>query len=212
MPSSSFILTVCLAAAAFAMEDMSGGLCLDSETLVPICVAGSNMEAKLQASESICFSETTGTGTAAGRARKGKKCPTFEEIEAEMEEEFGSEACMLMSWGWIDEQGNENNATIDADIMSLVPEISSQISEEAIEACVNEYFESMFKGKKGRKMKKCFNKMDEQEQSALEDSAMGIANFRCFQKVFNNACSNYVQEMYVQPLLDSFSSGFTSTG
>ena len=58
-------------------------------------------------------------GSAAGRRRnkksrkqKARQCPTVQEIEAHMEEEFAEEACMLMSWGWIDEEGNENNETI----------------------------------------------------------------------------------------------------
>ena len=42
-------------------EGGGGGLCLDSKTLTPICVAGSNMEAKLKESMA-CFADMTGEG------------------------------------------------------------------------------------------------------------------------------------------------------
>merc|ERR1712241_701848 len=227
-PTMKIFIALCVASVVSAMDvDTSGGIYIDAETLVPICVAGSNMEAKLWDSMTLCHGddEFTSEGSAAGRRRrpnkksrkqKARQCPTFQEIEAHMEEEFAEEACMLMSWGWIDEEGKENNETIAEDIASLYPEISSQISEDLVEECVSETMETMMEGRKGKQMAKCFEKMDEQDQEMIEEMAMGITTFRCFMKVFNEACSNYVTEAYVNPLLESFlgatGSEFTASG
>ena len=112
------------------------------------------------------------------RRRKKKKCPTFEEVTTKMEADFAAEACMLVSWGWIDEAGNENNATMMEDIMSLDPAISAQLSEDEIEACVVEQFENFGKSRKGRRMMKCVGRFEEEEQEQLKEMAAGIASFR----------------------------------
>merc|ERR1712200_384552 len=109
--------------------------------------------------------------------------------------------------------------TIDADLMSLYPEISGQISEEVIGQCAGDYW----KGRKNRRMRKCIKKMEAEDQQLIWEMLDNIAAFRCFQQEFNNACTNYVDDYYIQPMLSSFMmgsvsgftgsvSGFTGTG
>merc|ERR1719187_211006 len=102
--------------------------------------------------------------------------------------------------------------TIDADLMTLYPEISGQISEEVIGQCAGDYW----KGRKNRRMRKCIKKMEAEEQQLIWEMLDNIAAFRCFQQEFNNACTNFVNDYYIQPMLSSFmmgsGSGFTGSG
>ena len=101
---------------------------------------------------------------------------------------------------------------LDADLMSLYPEISGQISEEVIGQCAGDYW----KGRKNRRMRKCIKKMEAEDQQLIWEMLDNIAAFRCFQQEFNNACTNFVNDYYIQPMLSSFmfgsGSGFTTTG
>merc|ERR1712049_41126 len=104
------------------------------------------MAAKLDTAMNLCYTETTshGCGSDYDKDKYGKYgennkyCPTFEEMEGHLLEEFSVESCMLVNWGWIDQDGNENNATISADIASLNQDIAAQINEEAISNCVED--------------------------------------------------------------------------
>ena len=46
--------------------------------------------------------------------------------------------CMLSSLGWIDENGEPDNATITADVLSLEPAVYTQLSGDEIGACAAE--------------------------------------------------------------------------
>merc|ERR1719495_916705 len=65
-------------------------------------------------------------------------------------------------------------------------------------------------------MRKCIKKMEAEDQQLIWEMLDNIAAFRCFQQEFNNACTNYVNDYYIQPMLSSFmmgsGSGFTGTG
>ena len=75
---------------------------------------------------------------------------------------------------------------LDADLMTLYPEISGQISEEVIGQCAGDYW----KGRKNRRMRKCIKKMEAEDQQLIWEMLDNIAAFRCFQQEFNNACTN----------------------
>ena len=190
------------------MDSMKEGLCLDTMTLHAMCISGSNLESKMQDAVQ-CFMED---GEAAARRHqgrgkgkkgkgKGKKCPTFEELTEMMTEEMGSSECFLQSLGWIDENGEDVNATITKDIASLNPEISAQLTGEVIGECVMEF---MGKMAENPMYAKCADKYTEEESLALEEIGMKIVAFKCFTKTFDESCKSYIQSNYVEPLLSSF--------
>merc|ERR1712200_313164 len=71
-------------------------------------------------------------------------------------------------------------------------------------------------GRKNRRMRKCIKKMEAEDQQLIWEMLDNIAAFRCFQQEFNNACTNFVNDYYIQPMLSSFmmgsGSGFTTIG
>ena len=118
-----------------------------------------------------------------------------------MNEKMGSSKCFLQSLGWIDENGEEVNGTIAEDIASLNPEISAQLSEEAINECVLEIMEEMAENPMNAK---CADTYNEEEILALEGIGMKIAGFQCFTKTFDASCKSFIQFNYLEPLLASF--------
>ena len=117
-----------------------------------------------------------------------------------MTEKMSSSQCFLQSLGWIDENGEDVNATITEYIASLNPEISAQLNEEVIGECVMEIMEKMAENPK---YAKCADKYTEEESLALEEIGMKIASFMCFTKTFDEYCKSYIQPNYVEPLLSS---------
>merc|ERR1740128_164411 len=102
------------------------------------CTAGSPLGAKLASAFETCLGgeqalkpEQVGAASERRRRRpnKGKKCPTVEQIKAKMGEGMEGDWCVLSQLGWIDENGNENNETSAADLMSLHPEILAELDE-----------------------------------------------------------------------------------
>ena len=191
------------------MDSMDTGLCLDTMTLHAMCISGSNLESKM--GEAVqCFMDD---GEAAGRRRggpgkgkgkgkgKGNICPSFDDLTEMMNEKMGSSECFLQSLGWIDENGDEVNATIAEDIASLNPEISAQLSEEVIDECVMEVMEEMTMNPM---YAKCADNYTEEETLALEGIGMKIAGFQCFTKTFDTSCKSFIQTNYFEPLLASF--------
>ena len=183
------------------MDYMDEGLCLDAMTLQAMCISGSNLESKMEEAGQ-CFLDA---GEAAGRnGGKGKgkgRCPSFDELTAMMEEKMNVPACFLQSLGWVDENGEDVNATITEDIASLNPAISAQLTEEAIGACAMDIMEDMAENPM---YAKCADKYTEEESLALEGIAMKIAGFQCFSKTFDMACKGFIQSTYIEPLLASF--------
>merc|ERR1719300_1815563 len=156
-----------------------------------------------------CYGNFSSEGFVSSRA---SNCPSADEMIQELQADFAEEGCWLYTWGWMDDSMTAVHETIDADLMSLYPEISGQISEEVIGQCAGDYW----KGRKNRRMRKCIKKMEAEEQQVIWEMLDNIAAFRCFQQEFNNACTNYVNDYYIQPMLSSFmmgsGSGFTGSG
>merc|ERR1711872_680783 len=201
----TILLTVSTISANSVFEDdESRGLCLEPEATYPLCVAGSNLEMKMPAALDAC---SNGPDT---RRRKGKgkgkgqqnndeeECPSFDDIIDYVSAEYGFEGCILQSLGWLDENMNENNATIAEDMASLMPEFSSLISEEEISQCVRYTLEDM-----SNDFEACANNFDEQQLADLSNMAIGIANYKCFERNFDYACNQFVYSQYLQPLMDS---------
>merc|ERR1719447_853633 len=67
-----------------------------------------------------------------------KKCPTAEKILQMAQRKMKGGLCMLSSLGWIDENGEPDNATITADVLSLEPAVYTQLSGDEIGACAAE--------------------------------------------------------------------------
>merc|ERR550517_1599793 len=67
-----------------------------------------------------------------------KKCPTAENILQMAQRKMKGDLCMLSSLGWIDENGEPDNATITADVLSLEPAVYTQLSGDEIGACAAE--------------------------------------------------------------------------
>merc|ERR1719250_162231 len=70
--------------------------------------------------------------------RKPKKCPTVDQIKEKMGEGMEGDWCVLYQLGWIDENGQENNETSTADLMSLKPEVLAELDESAMATCAQE--------------------------------------------------------------------------
>merc|ERR1712200_225126 len=93
------------------------------------CTAGSPLGAKLASAFETCLGgeqalKPEEVGAAAERRRrspnKGKRCPTVEQIMGGVGEGMEGDWCVLSQLGWIDENGNENNETSTAVLMSLM--------------------------------------------------------------------------------------------
>ena len=169
------------------------------KTLHAICIYGSNLESKLQDAMED-GEEATRRCRRRGKG-KVKKCPSFEDLTEMMTEKMSSSECFLQSLGWIDENGEDVNATITEDIASLNPEISAQLTEEVIGECVTEIMEKMAENPK---YAKCASKYTEDESLALEEIGMKIASFMCFTKTFDESCKSYIQSKYFKPFISSF--------
>merc|ERR1711915_949104 len=122
-----FLALVLLSSAAFVSafeEEEQSGLCLDPWTLHAICIAGSSLQEKMETAFNSC-SNVDQVMTRKNGKGKGKKCPTFEEIMSYVEEEYAEEGCIMQSIGWLDDNFQEVNSTIMADMESLNPELTS---------------------------------------------------------------------------------------
>lgn len=180
---------------------MDAGFCLDHKTTGAICLAGSTLADKMPAAFETCFGDMAAAGRRRGGKRgKGKRCPSFEKIMGWVEEEFMEDGCVLQQLGWIDEEGNEIQDVIDADLATLAPGVQAGLSEDALDECVAETIKKM-----DAKYAKCADKYNEEETATLEEVGVKIASYKCFMGMFKNACGGYIQSEYVEPLVQSLS-------
>merc|ERR1711978_30180 len=71
---------------------------------------------------------------------KGNDCPSVQDIETYLEEEMEDDLCVLYMMGWINDDGDFNEETFGADVMSLPPSVAETITEESMMAkCENAY-------------------------------------------------------------------------
>ena len=206
-------IAILLAASATASfdkddKDMDAGFCLDHETTGAICLAGSSLAEKMPAAFQACFGG--GEVAAAGRRRgngggRGRRCPSFEKIMRKVEKKFADEMCVLKQLGWVDEEGNDINDTIMADIATLNEGVQAGLSEEAVEECVAEIMAEM-----DGKYAKCADKYTDEEKATLEEVGVKIASYKCFMGQFKDACGSFIKSEYVEPLVASLT-GTTTT-
>merc|ERR1712209_99656 len=75
-----------------------------------------------------------GKGKGRGKGKgKGDDCPSVQDIETFIEEEMEGDLCVLYMMGWINDEGEFNEETFGADVMSLPPSVAETIPEESID-------------------------------------------------------------------------------
>merc|ERR1719367_1853746 len=66
-----------------------------------------------------------GKGKGKGKGEgKGEDCPSVQDIEAAIEEEMEGDLCVLYMMGWINDEGEFNEETFGADVMTLPPSVA----------------------------------------------------------------------------------------
>ena len=135
-----------------------------------------------------CFGDNA---SAAGRKDNGfEECPSFDDIMSFVEEEFMDDGCVLAELGWIDEEGNEMQDVIDADLATLAQGVQDGLSEEGHAECVEDVLAEM-----DEKYSKCADQYNEEEADTLENVGYKIASYKCFMGMFKEACGNYIMSM-----------------
>jgi len=120
-----------------------------------------------------------------------KKCPTAEKILQMVQRKMKGDLCMLSSLGWIDDNGEPDNATITADVLSLEPAVYTQLSGDEIEACAAERM-AKWASPKDKHAKRCAAKMTEDDKAQLSFFGSKMAHYKCFTDMFHRACRQSV--------------------
>ena len=115
-----------------------------------------------------------------------------------VEEEFSDEGCVLHEIGWIDEDGNMMEDNVHADLATLNEGVQAGLSEDEVHQCVEDKLAAM-----AEEHGHCFDQYDAEQTAILEDLGVKITGFKCFMGMFEDACGNYIQTEYVNPLLES---------
>ena len=97
--------------------------------------------------------------------------------------------------GWIDEDGQPINQTMTEDVMSLPQEVSAQLTEDAVGECA---MEMATQWAEDPKHAKCADKYTQEDMDRLEEVGMMVANYKCFQYIFNQACQGLVKSQIYQ--------------
>ena len=102
---------------------------------------------------------------------------------------------MLSQLGWIDGDGQPINQTMTEDIMSLPQEVSAHLTEDAVGECA---MEMVSQWSEDPKHARCADKYTQEEMDRLEEVGMMVANYKCFQYIFKQACKDLVQSQIYQ--------------
>merc|ERR1711872_449202 len=174
------------------MEDSEtrSGLCMEDEEVMYWCTVGTPLGEKLSAAMMTC---------SGAEEAEGKKSFTVEEVEAWFMEEFAGELCVFSELGWLDEAGNYDNVTAEADLMTLPSNVSAAVSQENMEQCMGKVLQEMSEDKK---VKKCVEsgKYTEEDLAKLQELAKATAGMKCFVNMFQKSCNNFVGEQIYQAL------------
>merc|ERR1711872_231146 len=174
------------------MEDSEtrSGLCMEDEEVMYWCTVGTPLGEKLSAAMMTC---------SGAEEAEGKKCFTVEEVEAWFMEEFAGELCVFSELGWLDEAGNYDNVTAEADLMTLPSNVSAAVSQENMEQCMGKVLQEMSEDKK---VKKCVEsgKYTEEDLGKLQELAKATAGMKCSVNMFQKSCNNFVGEQIYQAL------------
>merc|ERR1712172_408426 len=82
----------------------------------------------------------------------------------------------------IDENGNENNATSTADLMTLKPEVLAELEESAMATCAQERV-AMIGKMMEKKHKRCSKKFSEEDKAELMEMGLKIQGYNCFKEI-----------------------------
>merc|ERR1712126_547245 len=99
--------------------------------------------------------------------------------------------CIFQELGWMDAEYNEDEAMYMADIASLPSNVSAALdSDDDFEECYMMVEAAMdAKMNKDKQMKKCYNKMSDEDKAKLNEVGEFIAGTVCFKKNFMKACT-----------------------
>merc|ERR1711936_1081003 len=98
----------------------------------------------------------------------------------------GGGGVVLYQLGWIDENGNENNETSTADLMSLKPEVLAELDKSAMATCAQERV-AMIGKMMEKKHKRCSKKFSEEDKAELMEMGLKIQGYNCFKEMFHSA-------------------------
>ena len=92
--------------------------------------------------------------------------------------------------GWLDQNGTLVNQVVDADIMSLPQNVSAQLSEDDLAQCTTDLLSEMATDPM---FARCADKYTEEEMAQLQEVGTMVAGFKCFHKMFNQACADFLR-------------------
>merc|ERR1712083_134953 len=175
----------------------------DAKEVALRCTANIPLGDKMAYALNICFEEDDEKDMA-GKGGKGKKewkgskdkfkkdqCPSVEDIIGSIEEEMEGDMCIMAVLGWIDESGEFNEQAMKEDISSLPKDVSSQLTEEAVDECATEMMTMMAKEHANTK---CSEAYSEEDVASLTEAGMMFAASKCFDHMFLQSCKNSMAE------------------
>ena len=101
------------------------------------------------------------------------------------------ELCVFYELGWLDDAGNFNNVTAEADIITLPSDVTIAVSEESMDYCMSEVLQKMSEDEMVRECVES-DKYTEEELSQLQDFAEATAGIQCFLELFQQGCNKFV--------------------
>ena len=142
-------------------------MCFSSAEVTLACTAGTALGEKMLAAFDTCLHQEQPAGRKGGRGKgkgkrgkgkgkrgkgkggkgkgkggKGKgKCPTVDQITEKLGMELADDLCILEHMGWVDQDGNNDEAAMKADLATLPTEVTAEITEDNINECVEEMLE-----------------------------------------------------------------------
>merc|ERR1712213_103735 len=199
------------------------GLCFDGLEVALGCTVGTEFGDKLSMALMTCMGDDAeeatrslnrrrGKGKGKGKKGKGKRgkgkgkgddCPSVQDIETFIEEEMEGDLCVLYMMGWINDEGEFNEETFGADVMSLPPSVAETITEESIGSCATQMMEEW-----GEEFgnEKCEDAYQPEEIDEMMELGMEVASYKCFQKIFNRSCKGFVSA-HIQGYFEELAAG-----
>ena len=95
----------------------------------------------------------------------------------------------------MDENDQPINQTMTEDIMSLPQEVSALVTEEAVGECAMDVITQWVEDPEHAR---CTDKYTAVDLDKIEEVLIMVANYKCFQNIFNQACHGFVQNKIYQ--------------
>ena len=90
----------------------------------------------------------------------------------------------------MDENGQPINQTMTEDIMSLPQEVSAVVTVRAVGECAMDVVTQWVEDPEHAR---CTDKYTAVDLDKIEEVLIMVANYKCFQNIFNQACHGFVQ-------------------